>query len=275
MSKKTRRLLLAVLTAVIVVCVGLPALGVFRVWEHAGAEARAAQLRQAPPATTAVIVHTPKPAPESTPEPTPEPTPSPSPTPKPVLPQYEELYRQNSDLAGWLRIDGTVIDYPVMYTPEDQNYYLHLDFDENESVNGTLFIQYPWHAGNNNTIIHGHHMKDGSMFGGLDRYADETYGREHSILHFDSLTEEGEYELVAAFYSRVYTDEDGSDVFRYYDYPALSRQANYEYFVAEVKAAALYDTGITPEYGEQLITLSTCEYHVQDGRFVVVARRIN
>ena len=270
MSKKTGHLLLALSTAVIIVCIGLPALGAFRVSrEYAGAEARDTQLRRVTPAPASMILHTP------TPQTEPTPTPSPSPTPKPILPQYEELYRQNSDLAGWLCIDGTVIDYPVMYTPEDQNYYLHLDFDKNESVNGTLFIQEPWHAGNNNTIIHGHHMKDGSMFGGLDRYADETYGREHSILRFDSLTEEGEYELVAAFYSQVYDEEDGDDVFRYYDYPALSKQKNYEYYVAGVKAAALYDTGITPEYGEQLITLSTCEYHVEDGRFVVVARRIN
>ena len=272
MNKMTRRVLPAVLAVVLAVCAGLLALGASRVSRERAAGAMVMQNPASAPIPTPLIVHTP--APTSEPAPTPAPSPSP-PTPEPVLPQYEELYRRNSDLAGWLRIDGTVIDYPVMYTPEDQNYYLHLDFDENESENGTLFIQFPWHAGNNNTIIHGHHMRDGGMFGGLDRYADETYGREHSLIRFDSLTEEGEYELVAAFYSRVYTDEEEGSVFRYYDYPALSRQANYEYFVAEVKAAALYDTGITPEYGEQLITLSTCEYHVQDGRFVVVARRIN
>ena len=77
---------------------------------------------------------------------------------------------------------------------------------------------------------------------------------------------------MAAFYSRAYTDRD-QDVFRYYQYTDLSDSEIFDEYVRQVKEAALYDTGISAQYGDSLLTLSTCSRHVQDGRFVVVARR--
>lgn len=191
-----------------------------------------------------------------------------------ILPWYEALYNSNNDMAGWLYIDGTNIDYPVMYTPRQQDYYLHLAFNGDYAASGSLFIAVPWESDGRHTIIYGHHMRDGSMFGQLSRYADASYGREHAVIHFDTLTQEGEYELVAAFYSQVYDEADGDWAFRYYDYPALSTEEEFAYYVRQVRAAALYDTGIEPVWGDTLLTLSTCNYHTEDGRFVVVARKI-
>ena len=112
------------------------------------------------------------------------------------------------------------------------------------------------------------------MFGSLMLYVNESYGKNHATLHFDTLTDEGEYELFAAFYAQIYDEDDTREAFRYYEYQSLEDPADFAYFVDEAKKAALYDTGVSPVYGDELLTLSTCAYHVEDGRFVVVARRI-
>ena len=142
-------------------------------------------------------------------------------------------------------------------------------------MNGTLFIGVPWTDDNNNTVIHGHHMADGSMFGTLMYYANEYFGLTPRRVRFDTIWEESEYELFAAFRTRVYYDEDPPEgEFYYYDHPALYDEEEFKYFVEEVQKLALYDTGVTPVWGDKLLTLSTCAYHVQDGRFVVVFRKI-
>ena len=86
---------------------------------------------------------------------------------KKILKKFEKLYEKNSDIAGWLTIDGTTIDYPVMYTPDDNDYYLHLDFDKNWSDPGTPFIDTncrPFDDRTDNVLIYGHNMKSGIMF---------------------------------------------------------------------------------------------------------------
>ena len=147
-----------------------------------------------------------------------------------ILPKYKELYDINPDLIGWLTIDGTVIDYPVMQTMEDECYYLGLDFYGEPNQNGCLILDTDSASGtgtkacaykngtapSTNLIIHGHTMKSGEMFGNLKLYADEEYGREHNIICYDSLYEEREYELIAVFYSQVYYESD--NVFKYYKF---------------------------------------------------------
>ena len=188
-----------------------------------------------------------------------------------ILPKLEPLYEMNEDLVGWLSVPGTEIDYPVVYTPYEQNHYLRKAFDGSYAISGTLFLGAPWGEETNHSLIFGHHMRNGSMFGYLNRYAEEAYGLEHRTIRFDTLYEECEYELVAAFYSKVYRESDGDSVFRYYQYADLSDPETFDYYVREAKAAALYDTGVEPEYGDRLLSLSTCEYHTSNGRFVVVA----
>lgn len=186
--------------------------------------------------------------------------------------QYDALWKQNNDLAGWLYIEGTKLDYPVMYTPEDPEYYLHRGFYRDYAASGCLFIGPGSTPEGSHAVVYGHHMKNGTMFGSLDQYQKESYYRDHPVIHFDTLTEEGSYEVLGVFYSRVYTDAD-EGVFRYYQYTDLAGEDAFNDYVRQVKAASLYDTGVEAVYGDKLLTLSTCSYHTENGRFVVVARQ--
>ena len=189
-----------------------------------------------------------------------------------ILPEYETVYNMNNDLFGWISIADTPISYPVMYTPENPEYYLHRAFDETEAISGCLFIDAKCHDGGGIYIIYGHHMRDESMFGSLPQYADEAYREEHPLIQFNTLYSYGEYEVVAAFYSKIYSD--GEEGFRYYEYTDISDENTFNEFMAGVNAAALYDTGTDVSFGDELIMLSTCNYHTENGRFVVIARKI-
>lgn len=192
---------------------------------------------------------------------------------KPVmLPQYAGLYEENKDLVGWLSIDGMKIDYPVMQN-EDDKYYLHRDFYGNDSKYGCLYVreQADLDAGTN-FIIYGHNMKDGSMFGDLDLYVKESFFKEHPTVSFDTLYEERTYEIVAVFRSQIYNVDD--EVFKYYQFYEADTQEEFEDFYGNIKALSLYDTGVEAEFGDTFLTLSTCAYHVKDGRLVVVAKRV-
>lgn len=202
-----------------------------------------------------------------------------------ILPEYAEMYEENHDLIGWLSIEGTVIDYPVMQTPEDECYYLKRDFYGKDNENGCLIMDTDSVVGvgtaddhylngtppSTNLIIHGHTMKSGEMFGNLPLYRDEEYGKEHRIICFDSLYEHREYELIAVFYSQVYYQSQ--DVFKYYKFFQADTQEEFDEWYDNIRELSLYDTGVTASFGDEFITLSCCSYHVEDGRFVVVARR--
>ena len=196
------------------------------------------------------------------------------PTPRTILPEYAELAAQNEDFYGWVYIEDTPIDYPVMYTPEDPEYYLHRAFDRSYSFSGVPFMGGSCFEGCVNPILYGHDMRNGTMFAALLKYADEAFWMEHPVVQFDTLYEHGTYEVMAAFRSRVYKASE-KGVFRYYDYYDLTDPELFDEYVEQVQKAALYDTGITAEYGDELRTMSTCAYHTDDGRFVIVARRVS
>lgn len=213
---------------------------------------------------------------QETPSPTamPEETPSPTATPEPVmLEKYADLYRENSDLVGWLSIEGMVIDYPVMQC-EDDEYYLHHDFYGQDSKYGCLYVRNraDVNTPGTNFIIYGHNMKDGSMFGDLDLYRRESFFQEHPVICFDTLYEERTYEILAVFRSQVYNSDD--DVFRYYQFYEAQTQEEFDDFYENIKELSLYDTGVTAEFGDSFLTLSTCAYHVEDGRFAIVAKKL-
>lgn len=203
-----------------------------------------------------------------------------------ILPEYQLLYEQNHDMIGWLKIDDTKIDYPVMQTPEDEDYYLNYDFYREENRNGSLIMDtdsivgsgttiYSYRDGSQpstNLIIHGHTMKSGMMFGNLKFYEEEAYGKAHKRIQFDSLYERRVYEVIAVFYSQVYMNTD--EVFKYYKFFQADALEEFEYFYNNIKKMSLYDTGVIAEYGDEFITLSCCSYQVKDGRFVVVGKRI-
>ena len=188
-----------------------------------------------------------------------------------ILPKYAQAYRENSDIFGWISISDTAVDYPVMYTPDDPEHYLRTAFDGTYAVSGVPFLDANCYIGCGNYIIYGHHMKNGTMFSDLLHYADIEYWKQHPSINFDTLYEQNEYEVVAAFYTRIF-HPDEADVFRYYDYTDLTDKNLFDDFVEGIKDAAMYDTGISVEYGDNFITLSTCSYHTENGRFVVVAK---
>lgn len=187
-----------------------------------------------------------------------------------VLLKYDKLWQQNHDMAGWLSIPDTTINYPVMYTPDQPEHYLRRGFYGEYAHSGCLFVGGGCTPDSDHVIIYGHNMKNGTMFGDLPLYAEEEYAKAHPVIQFDTLRKEQRYRVVAAFYSRVY-EESAAGVFRYYQYADLSSSERFDEYLGQVRAAALYDTGAAVEQGDRLLTLSTCSYHTDDGRFVVVA----
>lgn len=209
---------------------------------------------------------------EETTEPTEEPT-VPETEPQ-ILAHLAEMAAKNPDMIGWISIKGTKLDYPLMYCAEDNEKYLHKDIDLNFSIGGLPFVDSKCgiDPSSDNWVIYGHNMKNGTMFRALMNYADQSYWEEHPVILLSSLYEEKEYEILAAFYDRIYYKHE--TVFKFYQFITAEDEADYNYAVSQFKEKSLYDTGVTAEYGDHLITLVTCSYHVDNGRFVVVAREV-
>lgn len=185
--------------------------------------------------------------------------------------KYAAVYEQNSDFVGWISIDGTNIDYPVMQTVDNPNYYLKHSFEKQYSDYGVPYVQENCDLGlSDNCVIYGHHMNNGSMFADLCKYESEDFYQSHKTIRFDTLSSFGEYEVVAAFKTAAYSEQD----FKYYHFVNADSAEDFDAYIAKCKELALYDTGVTAEYGDRLITLSTCEYSRQNGRMVVVAKKI-
>ncbi len=190
-----------------------------------------------------------------------------------IMEKLKKLCDENNDLIGWLFIPEMVIDYPVMQS-EDDEYYLHHNFYGEEDKYGCLFVKNfaDVNAPDTNFIIYGHNMKDGSMFGDLDKYKEEAFYREHPLIYFDTLYEERTYEIMAVFLSQVYEDND--DVFKYYEFYQADTDDEFLYFYEAITDMSLYETGVTAEFGDTFLMLSTCDYYVDDGRLVVVTKRV-
>lgn len=195
----------------------------------------------------------------------------PEPTEPVMLAKYAPLYEQNHDLFGWLRIDGTVIDYPVMHTPTDPEKYLHTNFKREYSFGGIPFIDANCSADSDNLLIYGHNMLDGSMFRTLLKYQQKDFWQRNPVISFNTLYEEQEYEVVAAFYDKVYKKSDTN--FKFYQFYDTSDQSSFDEAMAYYREHALYDTGVTAQCGDLFLTLVTCAYQTENGRFVVVARK--
>ena len=193
-----------------------------------------------------------------------------------VLKKYAKLYEKNFDFIGWLTIDGTSVDYPVMYTPNNEEKYLRKNFDGDYALAGTLFI-----AKNSdpvrpttNILIYGHNMKDGSMFSDLLDYTDTDYYNEHKTIRFDTIYRTGRYEVIAAFHGQVLSE--GEEGFRYYTFFDAETEEEFDSYVRAVKALSSVQDATTADFGDELLTLSTCDNTgAKEGkRFVVVAKRI-
>ena len=190
-----------------------------------------------------------------------------------VLEEYKNLLKKNQKLIGWVKIDDTKIDYPVMQTV-DNEYYLDHNLNQEYDKNGSIFMDKDCDVlkPSTNFIIYGHHMKSGQMFGNLDKYESEKYGKEHPYIDFDTIYEHGIYKVMYVFRSRVFSEEEIT--FKYYQFIDAVSEKEFDSNMQEMAAMSLYDTGVTAEYGDHLLTLSTCDYQEKNGRFVVVAKKV-
>lgn len=196
----------------------------------------------------------------------------------------KEVYSYNKDAVAWLSVDSTAMNNVVMQTPADEEFYLKKNEKGHYSAAGCLIMDTDSIVGkgskaagystkpSTNLIIHGHHMKNGTMFGDLDKYKDQTYGKSHKIIKLTTLEESREYQVISVFYSQVY--DVNMDVFKYYQFFQADTQAEFDTWYNSIKGLSIYDTGVTATFGDEFITLSTCAYQTDDGRFVVVGKRV-
>lgn len=192
-----------------------------------------------------------------------------------VLPEYREMYRQNTDLAGWIAIEGTQIDYPVMQSDSvESDYYLHYNFEGQEDINGSIFMdaRNDFQRPDSNLILYGHNMKSGMMFGGLKQYLDKNYWKEHQMISFNTLYERNQYQIVAVCLSKVaYQGEEGM---RYYDFLNAENEAEFQSYLDNVNEWSVYDEPVELTYGDELLTLSTCNNYTEDGRLFLIAKKV-
>lgn len=193
---------------------------------------------------------------------------------KEILDEYAALYNKNKRLIGWVKIDDTIIDYPVMQTV-DNEYYLDHNIEQDYDKNGSIFMDKDCDVlrPSTNLIIYGHHMKSGKMFGDLDKYSNKSYYDKHPVIQFDTIYEKGTYQIMYVFRSKVYNEDE--IVFKYYQFIEANSAEEFYSNMDEMSELSLYDTGVTASYGDRLLTLSTCDSSEPDGRFVVVAKKIN
>ena len=195
---------------------------------------------------------------------------------------YKTFYEKNpnEDFVGWLRIEGTVLDYPVMQTSTDNaNYYLYKDYNKNNSAQGTIYAREECdvYKPSDNVTLYGHTMKDGSMFYCLHNYTAKATWDKNSLIFFDTFdpkTEKVEYHTYKIF-AVFKTSANLGEGFSYHKFENAKDQKEFDEFVSTCKKLAFYDTGVTPQYGDKLLCLSTCEYTLDNGRLVVAAVRIS
>ena len=188
--------------------------------------------------------------------------------------KIRKLQKENPDIIGWLEIENTNINYPVLQGT-DNEYYMTHNYKKEKSKKGSIFLSkdYDWSIPSTNLLIYGHNLRNGTMFEELLKYENEEFYKEHPFIRFTTAKEDAEYAIIAVFKSRVYYQSE-RNVFRYYYFVNAKTQEEYNKFVENAKQASLYNIEETASNGEQLITLSTCSYHTEDGRFVVVGRKI-
>lgn len=194
-----------------------------------------------------------------------------------LLPEYKELYAENPDLVGWLEIEGTVINYPVLQSDDEEHsqYYLTHSFAKKKDKNGSLFMDYrnDFVDRDTNLIVYGHNMKNGAMFGSLKEYLEKGYLEKHPTIRFDTIYEHGTYEVIGAFLSEVsYQDEY---TFRYYNFLNAASESEFDAFCVNVmQLDALKKGTLDAKYGDKLLTLSTCSSYTDEGRMFIIAKKI-
>ena len=195
------------------------------------------------------------------------------PTEPEILPEYAPIYALNEELVGWIKIEGTKINYPVLQSPNQKNYYINHNFQKETSKYGAIYVQETCDvfAPSDNVVIYGHRMNDGSMFADLLKYKNKSFYESHKYITFDTIYQRQTYEIVAVF--QIKSVENNT--FQYHQFVNLPYESQFNTFMSRADVLKLYSTDSTAEFGDQLLTLSTCEKSYANGRFVVIAKKIN
>jgi sortase B len=207
-----------------------------------------------------------------------------------ILPSLLSVYEKNSDLIGWLKIEGGHIDFPVMQTKNDPEFYLRHDFEKNDYSRGVPFADYRCRIVPEqgfNTIIYGHYTNSDDMFRWLLNYSGKKWYEGHKYIQFDTLYEEGTYEIVSAFYfdatnSRLLEEwnKTENDAYTVYNFISTESISDFRKFKDSLKELSIYETEKELSMDEPVITLICCAPYAyshikENGRFVVVAQKIN
>lgn len=187
--------------------------------------------------------------------------------------QVAKLKKEYKNIVGWIEIKDTHISYPVVQG-KDNEFYLTHNYKGRNAERGAIFLDsdYNWNIKGNNLMIYGHYMVNDEMFTDLTKYVEEEYYKKHPIIRFTTENEDAEYDIIAVFRAKVY-NKNNKDVFKYYNFMNSKNEKEYKNFIKNIKKASIYNIDKTAEYGDDLITLTTCSYYTEDGRFVVVGRK--
>lgn len=191
--------------------------------------------------------------------------------------EYAALYSENEDFIGWLTVPGTNINEPVVQTDNNED-YIHTNFQGEYEFSGTLFADYEGKITPeglpHNTIIYGHNMLMKYKFSALQSYKKNIeFLRVSPLIEFDTLYHNNNYKIISIFLTNI--SEDHGDVFPYTEYVYFNNTSEFYDFVLECMDRSLYETGVDVEYGDEFLTLSTCDKDTgMDLRLVVVARKV-
>ena len=182
---------------------------------------------------------------------------------------FDSIKNINSDVVGWIKIDGTKVNYPVMQNRNDSNYYLHRNIYKGYSSIGSIYAPNICNLeSSDNIILYGHHIRDGSMFGSLTKYKSYDYYKSHRYINLmTNGSSFSEYEIMAVIVTNA-------DNFNYYGFTKAENRNQFDEYVSACQNMSIYGTGVQANYGDKLLTLITCEYSQSNGRMIIVAKKI-
>ena len=183
----------------------------------------------------------------------------------------KKIREQNNEIIAWINIEGTEINYPILQT-DNNEYYITKNYKKQYDMNGSIFLDYRYNLEkpSDNFLVYGHNNNNGLMFDNLLEYEDESYYKMHPIINLTTLEEDETYKIIAVFKSKAYEKIENNE-FIYYNYVDFEKDEQYYDYIEKCKERSLYKIENNINYREKLLTLSTCEYSRDNGRFVILA----
>lgn len=194
--------------------------------------------------------------------------------PQEILPEFALLYANNQDVVGWITVPDTLVDYPIARA-EDNAYYMNHDYYKNKTRYGVPFMDYDCSAQplGANTVIYGHHMNNGTVFGGLDNYRTLEGYQKRPVISFNTIYERHQWKVIGAFVTNADPADDNDYAFNY-RVKNFADEADFNGYLQGVKERSLFNTNVDVTYGDKLLTLQTCGHDFHEARLVVVARMV-